>query len=433
MPENKSKHMDIHDRVRIQKGIENKESFAKIAREIGVATSTVSREVKLNRRFYVPKSKRWNLCIHKKDCTLSNICGGCEVAKCRSCVRVKCWEVCSAFEESKCEILDRAPFVCGDCHRNFVCGMRHATYIAADAQLSYETRLVSSREGVSLTPEQLESVVTTVRRCLRQGWSIEAIWAVYGPRMPICERTMYNYIESGIMGLANIELPKKVKYKPRRKVADYRKVDRDGRSYSDFLDLPADKRERAVQMDTVIGAARDTRCILTLHFPKPELQLMVLLDEHTCQNVVGVLDWIETIIGTAEFTRLFGIILTDRGIEFCDFEAIESSCLGPVRRCRVYYCDPRRSDQKASCEKNHAMIRRIIPKGTSMQGLSQYDVATMCSHVNSYPRASLGGKCPLAAASRLVPRRLLDELGISKIPPQEVTLKPEVLRREQRD
>ena len=429
MPEKKNKHMSVEDRVRIQKGIENRESFASIARAIGVATSTVSREVKANRTRSVPKGKRWNLCVRKRGCSKSSVCGGCGIARCRSCAKVRCWEVCPDFEEARCEVISRAPFVCGDCHRRFNCGFMQADYVAVKAQLSYEARLVSSREGISLRPEQLESVVATVRRCLSRGWSIDAIWAVHGSAMPICERTMYSYIESGVMGLANIDLPKKVRYKPRKAISGARPIDRDGRSYSDFLDLPADMRARAVQMDTVMGARGDFKCILTLHFPASRLQLMVLLDEHACEAVVGALDWIEGIVGTAEFARLFGIILTDRGIEFGDFEAIERSATSHGRRSRLFYCDPMRSDQKASCEKNHSMMRRIIPKGSSLETLTQYDVSAISSHVNSYPRKSLGGKSPYAAAARLVPKRLLDELGVVHLRPDEVMLSPDALDR----
>ena len=183
-------------------------------------------------------------------------------------------------------------------------------------------------------------------------------------------------------------------------------------------------------MDTVIGLARDFKCILTLHFPACELQLMVLLDEHSCEAVVGALDWIEGIVGTAEFARLFGVILTDRGIEFCDFEAIERSALGNGRRCRVFYCDPMASHQKGSCERNHGLARRALPKGTSFEGLSQFDVSSVASALANYPRESLGGRTPLQAAAGLVPKDLLDELGIARMRADEVVLKPSLLDRE---
>ncbi|KXB64288.1 helix-turn-helix domain-containing protein [Olsenella sp. DNF00959] len=49
MPREKNKHMDIEDRIGIQQGFEAGESFAAMARAIGVSTSAVSREVKANR------------------------------------------------------------------------------------------------------------------------------------------------------------------------------------------------------------------------------------------------------------------------------------------------------------------------------------------------------------------------------------------------
>ena len=82
-------------------------------------------------------------------------------------------------------------------------------------------------------------------------------------------------------------------------------------------------------------------------------------------------------------------------------------------RCRVYYCDPQRSGQKGSCEKNHVEPGRILPKGSSFEALTAFGVATVCTHADNYPRKSLDGKTPYALAAKLIPRRLLDELGIS--------------------
>ncbi len=431
MPEKKNKHLTITDRIEIEKGLDQKLSFAAIARKIGVATSTVSREVKQNRTLARLDKKTFNLCSKKNTCTLANVCGSCGEAmgRCKGCAHTKCFLVCDAFDERKCEILERAPFVCGDCPRCINCRFRHAKYTAVEAQLKYECRLTGSREGISLCPDELIRVVKIVKSHLQRGWSFEAIWAAYGSSLPISVRTMYSYAERGILGLANIDLPKKVKYKPRRRVRDYRIADRTGRGYSEFLELPQSVRGNAVQMDCVMGKAHGFKCILTLHFPKWEFQIMILLEEHTSACVVGALDFIESVIGHKKFKELFGVILTDRGLEFADFEAIERSASKPLRRCRVFYCDPMRSDQKGSCEKNHEFIRCILPKGSDLDGLGQYDVATVASHINSYPRPSLNGRSPFSVATRKIPKRLLDELGIRWLRADEVRLKPDILKR----
>lgn len=430
MPKGKNKHLKIEDRIRIEKGLERKESFASIAKSIGVSTSTVSREVKHNRYLRIPKGRKINICIHKRDCALTGICGHvCTIGHCRSCAKVRCNDVCKEFEERLCETLDHAPFVCGDCYRRANCAYRHADYRAVHAQTLYETRLVESREGISLSPSELQSTIKCVRGLLAKGQSFEAICSSGDPCIKVSARTLYRYADAGILGLANIELPRKVRYKPRKSTSKVdRPMDRDGRSYADFLSLSEDAQIKAVQMDTVIGLKRDFKCILTIHFPLMEFQLHILLDEHTCDCVVGFLDWLEGVIGTRAFKEHFGVILTDRGIEFGNFKAIERSALTNGRRCRVYYCDALASHQKASCEKNHVELRKILPKKTSFEELTPYKMALISSHVNSYPRKSLGGKSPYSLAVKALPKELFDELGIAYVAPQDVTLKPTLIK-----
>lgn len=430
MPKGKNKHLTIDDRLRIEKGLDKKESFSSIAAAIGVSTSTVSREVKHNRYLHIPKGRKFNLCIHKRDCMVTSICGkACTLGRCKSCVKVRCNDACPEFEERVCDVLKAAPFVCADCYRRGNCGFRHADYYAVHAQTLYETRLVETREGISLAPAELMGTVRTVRALLAKGQSFEAICSSGNPKIKVSARTLYRYAEAGILGLANIELPRKVRYKPRKSAPRVdRPIDRDGRSYSDFLDLAEDVQAKAVQMDTVIGLKRDFKCILTIHFAQMEFQLHILLDEHTCDCVVGFLDWLEGVIGTEAFKEHLGVILTDRGIEFGNFRAIERSCLTNGRRCRVYYCDAMASHQKASCEKNHVELRRILPKKTSFEELTPCKMALVSSHVNNYPRKSLGGKSPYSLAVKALPKELFDELGISYVAPEDVTLKPTLVK-----
>lgn len=124
-----------------------------------------------------------------------------------------------------------------------------------------------------------------------------------------------------------------------------------------------------------------------------------------------------------------GVLLTDRGSEFSDPLAIERSCLEPgKRRCRVFYCDPLAPGQKGACERNHSELRRILPKGRSdFDALTCADLAVAASHVNSYPRAALGGRCPVDAARALLPEGFVDLLGVVKVPLEEVVLRPSLL------
>lgn len=52
------KHLDINDRVKIQRGIQEGKSLSAIAKDVGVAASTVSREIRANGTRSVPKDRR---------------------------------------------------------------------------------------------------------------------------------------------------------------------------------------------------------------------------------------------------------------------------------------------------------------------------------------------------------------------------------------
>jgi hypothetical protein len=54
-------------------------------------------------------------------------------------------------------------------------------------------------------------------------------------------------------------------------------------------------------------------------------------------------------------------------------------------------------------------------------------MALLMSHVNSMPRASLGGKSPMEIAMSTLPEKLFDGLGITLIPSTKVILRPSLL------
>ena len=64
-------HMTLSDRVKIQTGLEKRESFKKIAEDVGKDCTTVSREVKnhfiIERKGSIGRS--FNDCQHKAHCS----------------------------------------------------------------------------------------------------------------------------------------------------------------------------------------------------------------------------------------------------------------------------------------------------------------------------------------------------------------------------
>ena len=95
----------------------------------------------------------------------------------------------------------------------------------------------------------------------------------------------------------------------------------------------------------------------------------------------------------------------------------------------VFYCDPYVSNQKARLEKNHEYIRYIIPKGRSMQKLTQADVSLMTSHINSTARDNLNGSTPFDLADLLLDKRIPALTGQFKVSPDDVMLKPALINK----
>ena len=61
-------------------------------------------------------------------------------------------------------------------------------------------------------------------------------------------------------------------------------------------------------------------------------------------------------------------------------------------RSSIYYCDPMRSGQKGGIEQAHNMLRMILPKKTSFEYLTQWDLRTIVAvsytHLDVYKRQS---------------------------------------------
>lgn len=55
-------------------------------------------------------------------------------------------------------------------------------------------------------------------------------------------------------------------------------------------------------------------------------------------------------------------------------------------RTQIYYYDAGCLHQKGAIEVNHGLIRRVLPKGTSLNYLTQEEITRMIDHINSYKK-----------------------------------------------
>lgn len=105
-------------------------------------------------------------------------------------------------------------------------------------------------------------------------------------------RALYSYIDQGIFTSKNIDLKRKVTFKPRKcyKTQIANREIFHGRSYEDFLKLGLNA---FVEMDTVHSCRDSQKNLLTFFFTEEKLFLAYLLNRCTKGAVKAVFDCLE--------------------------------------------------------------------------------------------------------------------------------------------
>ena len=427
----KNKHLTDLERLEIEHALRQCTSLKKIAAKLGKHHSTLSREI-LSRRIASDKGafgRLTNRCIHRADCDRRQLCmdkPDC-VRRCTTCPH--CNRICPDFQEDVCAKLSRAPFVCNGCKEESRCVLRKQYYIHKTAHRNYRDVLVQARCGANITEAELLSLDALISPLIKKGQSIHHILVNNPDRFDLHLKTIYRYVAGSLLAAKNGDMPRVCMLKPRARKPVEHKIDtqcRIGRTYADYLSfIAANPDIPTVEMDTVVGR-RGGKVLLTLQFVRPGFMLAFLRDRNDSQSVIDVFGRLWTLAGADRFRRLFPVLLTDNGSEFSNPKALELDPAGQ-RRTRVFYCDPRATNQKSRIERNHEFIRMVLPKGSSFDHLSQADVDTLMSHVNSYSRPSLQDKSPCDLFAFLHGTELLDQLAIQKIPANEILLKPRLI------
>ena len=428
-----SKHMTLSERKDIEMLLKEGKSFKEIGRAIGKDCTTISKEI----RFHLTerKSGAWgqayNACTLRFGCKKSLLCKNksCKAKNWNYCKT--CNDLCDSFIEEKCKNLDKPPYVCNGCNNLKKCTLRKKFYEPKYAQNEYEYVRTEARTGIAISEGELNHLDQFVTPLLKRGQSIHHICVNNANSIMYSEKTLYNYIDSGLLTACNLDLPRKVRYRPRKKAGLVHKVDhkcRIGRTYVDFQNfMEANNRPSVVEMDSVIGR-KGGKVLLTLHFVKSEFMLAFLRDSNDSQSVIDVFDMLNELFEIDMFKKLFPVLLGDNGSEFSNPIAIECDRTTGEIRTNVFYCDSYAPFQKGAAEKNHEEIRKVLPKGTSFDNLTQKEVNLMMDHINSYSRPYLNDKTPYETFMFLFGEEVIKKLGSSFIPPNDICLKPSLLK-----
>lgn len=276
-------------------------------------------------------------------------------------------------------------------------------YSADLSQKDYDYK--STSKGSQLKLENDYAFIRFCEACiLRLHWSPDAIIGFIksrklGFKCKVCTRTLYNYIDMGLfLNVTNKDLISK----PYRKRTVYRKIRHSKKSLNnksiDSRPFPYTFRDDFGhwEMDTVIGKQIERPCLLVLTERKTRYEIILKLQSKSQLEVRKALNRLErTIKG---FKDVFKTITVDNGSEFLESSLIERSCIHNGNRTTVYYCHPYCSSERGSNENANKLIRRFIPKSTSIDKYSDKEIYVIQTWMNNLPRRILDYK----TASELV-------------------------------
>lgn len=393
------KHMTLDDRLEIQVCLDKGIPFKTIARRIGKAPTTVSREVKKH------------LSVQPLSVKRTRTDG-------------------SPIEDRPCPLLLKAPFVCNPCKkRRGNCAFQKQLYTAKTAQDEYETLLRDSREGIPLSKEEFWESDAIIAEGIKKGQHLYHI--MESQKVSFSKSSAYRHLHRGYLSVSKMDFPRVVKFKTRkqRRPDSVPNAVREGRTYADFLAFIEERDIKSwVEMDTVIGRIGG-KTIMTFDFTFCNFMFGLLLDDKTAAEAALKIRALKEAfrVGGISFGDVLPVLLTDNGGEFSNVSAFTTD-LDDAHETELFFCDPYQSSQKPRVEKNHTIFRDIVPSGKSFDDFTQETVDLIFSHVNSVKRKSLNGKTPFEMFSFMFGENIATILGVKNIPASDVVQSPKLLK-----
>lgn len=203
----------------------------------------------------------------------------------------------------------------------------------------------------------------------------------------VCTKTLYNYVDAGLLSISNIDLPLKLRRttKPARVRKNKKRL---GRSISERPQSINDRSEFGHwEIDTVIGCkSKDDEALLTL---TERMTRKEIIRKIPGKNAIAVMGALNTLVSEAgpHFLKVFKSITSDNGSEFSELSNLE-----PLTT--VYYTHPYTSSERGTNERHNGLIRRFIPKGKRIGNYSIEVIAKIQAWCNTLPRKILGYLTP---------------------------------------
>jgi IS30 family transposase len=407
--------LGLDDRINLQAAIAKNLSLKEAAKLLKKSRSTIYREI-VNNCYY--KEGRHSCAHCQKQCQVKDRFkkGACEQFQARSCHRWK-----------------KFPYTCNGCEKSNYCRQEKRYYNCIEAHNRSELNKKVSRTFRQISDDDLLIIDQIVSPGVEKGQSLYHIYQNSSRLQAICsERTIRRYLYRGYLSTTPFKLPRYARYRRKHdgeKVSPLiRNLERLLlRTFSDYCKYLQDHPEQHVwQYDSVEGKKGDKKAILTITYPKFRFQFGFLITSKSSRAVKSKIRHLQKLLGK-KFQEIFQVNLSDNGPEFLTFHEVETDEEGQVL-CKVFFTNPYRSTDKAHCERNHEFIRYVLPKGVSLDFMTQEKVNLLFSHINAYTRESNQNKTPYQLMIESFGEEFMNAIGIKYVRPEDVLLRPELVR-----
>lgn len=270
-------------------------------------------------------------------------------------------------------------------------GKRISIYFADAGQSKYEKNRQSCCKPYQIL--QCEDFIHYVESTmLQEDWSVDA--AVGKARKEklfnktLCSKTIYNYIDLGLLKVKNTHLPLKLRRNTKGTTIRMNK-----KILGESISLRPKHIENRDEfghweVDTVIGAKSSLdEVILTLVERKTRNAIVRKIQGKTADAVMKAIQALIEEYGD-QFSCVFKSLTADNGSEFSKLViCVEEGT-------KVYFAHPYSSFERGTNERHNGLLRRFIPKGKWISRYSQEAVERLEDWMNGLPRKILGYRTP---------------------------------------
>ena len=264
----------------------------------------------------------------------------------------------------------------------------HKEYFAETGQAIYEQNRKNSRNPYKFI-KAFEFIKYSEKEILEKKYSPDVVCGIAKKegkfKEMVSTKTLYNYIDAGLMKVKNIDLNLKVKMSNKS-----RKRRKNRRIMGESIEKrPQKVNERTEfghwEIDTVVGTKNRSAVLLTLAERVTRQLITVKIPSRSSQAVSEAMEKIISQFGD-KADKIFKSITADNGSEF-------ATLTDTISFADVYFTHPYSSFERGTNEKQNSLLRRFFPKNKSLENISDQAIKAAQDWINTFPRKIFDYSC----------------------------------------